>query len=39
MLRNALMHRAPTRDRTRYGGPLDSDLGGDLDTTAPGSLG
>jgi RNA polymerase sigma-70 factor (ECF subfamily) len=37
MLRKALMHRAPTRDRTRFGGPLEP--GGDLDPMAPGSLG
>jgi RNA polymerase sigma factor (sigma-70 family) len=38
MLRKALTHRAPTRDRTRYGGPLESEPS-DLGPTAPGSLG
>ena len=39
MLRTALTHRAPSRDRTRYGGPLESEPGGDLDPTARGSHG
>jgi RNA polymerase sigma-70 factor (ECF subfamily) len=37
LLRTALSHRAPTRDRTRYGGPLEA--GDDLDPSAAGSAG
>ena len=39
MLRKALTHRAPSRDRTRYGGPLESTAGGGVDPSAAGPAG
>jgi RNA polymerase sigma-70 factor (ECF subfamily) len=39
MLRKALTHRAPSADRTRYRGPLESESGGDLDPSAAGPAG
>ena len=39
MLRKALTHRAPSADRTRYRGPLESEAGGDLDPSAAGPAG
>jgi RNA polymerase sigma-70 factor (ECF subfamily) len=39
MLRKALTHRAPSPDRTRYGGPLESTAGGGVDPSAAGPAG
>jgi RNA polymerase sigma factor (sigma-70 family) len=37
LLRKALTHREPSRDRVRYGGPPEASAGDDLDPSAAGS--